>query len=291
MRLSLGLALAVAASVASSIVGCGSSGDDSSFGDPNATPPNSLDGQPGFVPGSSGGTSGSSGNAAQQDVDVASMRIDPADATLAVLGGQQATKPYKVFAKLKGSPTEIDITSRSVFYVPDNYLVGGFPTTAARSSRRACPRPRRILRSAAASSRCRRRHRTPTGRSPSKTSLTVKLSAILQSDRRSRRRCPRTRRRCSPERPSPVAVPALAYPNNNAMLPPNLRRLEVHWTPTGGTNLYQVSFISAVAEITYYSRCGGATTKPAEFKAGRAPSSSTRPATPTSPRAIAASAP
>src|SRR5205085_8681136 len=82
--------------------------------------------------GSSGtASSGSSGNATDQDIDVASLRIEPADATINVTAGQAATQGYKLFGKLNGQVTETDLTSRAVFYVPDNYLVGGFPLNGA----------------------------------------------------------------------------------------------------------------------------------------------------------------
>ena len=41
------------------------------------------------------------------------------------------------------------------------------------------------------------------------------------------------------------------------MLPPNLRVLDVHWLPGSSSNtLFQISFSSPTAQITYYSRCG-----------------------------------
>ena len=266
MRTTLGLLVAVSCAAFVPLA-CGSGSEGSTFGGTGIDDQTSSGGTSGTIGGSSGGTSGGTSGSTAQDVDVASMRIEPADATITVLGGQTATKPYKVFAKLKGTPNEIDITSRAVFYVPDNYLVGGFPvdgsaTFSTRLPAAATDPPQRggkLTVTATASN--------SDGPVTAKTSLTVKLSAILQSP------AVTPALPASPETlfiGAPVATrnPSLAYPNDKAMLPPNLRRLEVHWTPTGGTDLYQVSFISAVAEITYYSRCGGATTKPAEFKAG-----------------------
>ena len=123
MRLTLGLMLALG-SAAFLPLACGDSSSDSGFQDGTRS-----DDQTGTSGGIIGGSSGSSGSHAgsAQDVDAASLRIEPANAVIDVLGGQKASKAYKVFAKLKGTANEIDITSRSVFYVPDNYLVGGFP--------------------------------------------------------------------------------------------------------------------------------------------------------------------
>ena len=55
----------------------------------------------------------------------------------------------------------------------------------------------------------------------------------------------------------PTRIPTLEYPNNGAMLPPNLRLLDVHWLPGSPNNtLYRISFVSPQSQITYYSRCG-----------------------------------
>ena len=59
--------------------------------------------------------------------NIESMRIDPADLTLQVARGQSATQAFKAYATMQGIPGEIEITDRTIFYVPDNYLVGSFP--------------------------------------------------------------------------------------------------------------------------------------------------------------------
>ncbi|HXQ94219.1 MAG TPA: hypothetical protein VN864_03500, partial [Thermoplasmata archaeon] len=51
-------------------------------------------------------------------------------------------------------------------------------------------------------------------------------------------------------------APTIAYPNDGVMLPPNLKFLEVHWVPAAGTTLYEVSFVSAAANISYIVGCG-----------------------------------
>ena len=59
--------------------------------------------------------------------DIATMRIDPADSVLVVERGQSATLSFRAFATMKAGGGEVEITARTVFYVPDNYLVGEFP--------------------------------------------------------------------------------------------------------------------------------------------------------------------
>jgi hypothetical protein len=259
MRLSLVLALAVSAGAVGSIVGCGSNSGDSNFNDPNAAdPPNMLDGQPGFVPGDgSSGSSGSSGtSAASGDIDTASMRIDPANAVINVDAGQIATKAYRLFGKIKGTTNEIDLTSRAVFYVPDNYLVGGFPLNGGPTFSTRLPKVATDPAQRGGKLTVQAMAANASGTVTATTSLTVDLSAVLSGT-------------ASPALPASPAskfagavsaarAPVLAYPNNHTMLPPNLRTLEVHWMPGSASNtLYEISFKSALATITYYTRCGG----------------------------------
>src|SRR5689334_18226417 len=115
MRVSLGL---ISALTAAAIVGvaCGDTGNGSAFDD--GTRDDGLGGSGGGGgfggDGTSGGggSSGSSGGNTFEDIDQASMRIEPADAVFTIKPGQQVTQQYKVFGKVKGTGTEIDITSR-----------------------------------------------------------------------------------------------------------------------------------------------------------------------------------
>ena len=59
--------------------------------------------------------------------DIAAMRIDPENSVLVVQRGQSATLSFRAFATMKAGGDEVEITARTVFYVPDNYLVGEFP--------------------------------------------------------------------------------------------------------------------------------------------------------------------
>ena len=127
MRHSFGLFVVIGAATLTALA-CGSGGE-SEFGASSGSSGESSSGSSGLSS-SSSGSSGSSG-ATAADVDVASLRLEPADATLAVTAGQQATQGYKVFGKMKGTSAEVEMTSRAVFYVPDNYLVGGFPADGA----------------------------------------------------------------------------------------------------------------------------------------------------------------
>jgi hypothetical protein len=56
-------------------------------------------------------------------------------------------------------------------------------------------------------------------------------------------------------------VPRLVYPDDNVLVPPNLGRLEFHFTPGGDGNaatpnsLFEVRFLNAVTDVTVYTRC------------------------------------
>lgn len=83
---------------------------------------------------------------APQNIETA--RIEPADATLVVTAGQVATQPFRLLAKLKGKAGEVDLTSRTVFHVPEHFLVGGFPADGSslfstRIPSAAYPQPQR----------------------------------------------------------------------------------------------------------------------------------------------------
>ncbi len=50
-------------------------------------------------------------------------------------------------------------------------------------------------------------------------------------------------------------APALVYPNDGVVLPPNLGRLELHFRPGTGTTLYELTFASTVIDLKVFLRC------------------------------------
>jgi hypothetical protein len=190
------------------------------------------------------------------DIDVASVRIEPKDAVLTVEAGKVLKQDFKVFAKsITGGP-EQDFTSRFVFYVPDNYLVGGFPLDGAPTFTTRLPtkadepaqRGGKLTVQAFGAN-------SDNPKFISSTSLTIKLAENANAAG------------ASPAIPANPGsnftgnldanrAPTLAYPNNGAMIPPNLKRMEVHFRPgNGGNTLFEVSFTSASSETKYYTRC------------------------------------
>ncbi|HSO34888.1 MAG TPA: hypothetical protein VLT33_20305 [Labilithrix sp.] len=252
MRFTFTIGLATALGAAGlAAAACGST-DESTFNPPGQSSGSSGEGPGGF---GEGGTSSGNPNGSSEDVDPTSLRVDPADAVIDLQAGASKTQAYRVLGKKKGTTAEVDLTSRAVFYVPDNFLVGGFPldgkpTFTTRAGTADAPQRGGKLTVEATLS-------NSDGVVKKTTSLTVKLSATL------------TAGADVPANPASMfgatvdatRNPQLAYPNDGTMLPPNLRRLSVHWRPgTGGsaTSLYEISFTSAVGSIVYYSRCNGA---------------------------------
>jgi hypothetical protein len=201
---------------------------------------------------------GSTGAGTAQNIGT--LRIDPQNATLKVAPGAVATQTFRALATMKGSTTEVDITSRTVFYVPDNYLVGGFPadggpTFSTNLPTKAGDPPQRggvvTVQAQAANS------------DDPITSATTTLNVVLTGDVIPASGSPDA----TPSIPkNPAALfsgtadvtraPELVYPNNGTLLPPNLGTLEVHFKPGSLKNtLYQIEFSSATSDVAFYTRC------------------------------------
>ncbi len=257
MRSNVWLAIAVATAFAASAVGaCGGSGGHSGSGEDGV--PDAGPGDGGFrftrmMP-PDGGSDAAVGHF------LSNVHIVPANATITVLAGQSATQPYQVMGVVDGVPPEVDVTSHFVFYVPDNYLVGGFPlnggplfTTRVPSQPTDPPQRGGTLTVQAQAINPGNQPVTTT------TSLTVELLAQLTNvDPNGTIAIPANPGSLfTGGMPDPTRAPVLEYPNNGTMLPPNLRLLDIHWLPGSPNNtLYQISFASPTAQITYYSRCG-----------------------------------
>jgi hypothetical protein len=250
-HLSVVVAIAAAGAIALGGAACGSTGGNGGApGDGGGT---SFDGgqQPNLLgEGGSGGDDGGSGAV------ISGVTIVPPNATLTVQAGQSVSQTYKVMGVLNGSGAPVDVTSRFVFWVPDNYLVGDFPTNGG---------PVFTSRLPVASTDPPQQGGTLTveaealnpGNTPvtATTSLTIKLVATL--DETSDAGLPANPGQLFGGPNEPSRAPVLEYPNDGTMLPPNLRLLDVHWMPGSASNtLYQITFTSASSSITYYTGCG-----------------------------------
>lgn len=189
---------------------------------------------------------------------IVEMRIEPQDGVLVVNRGKAASVQFRAFARMQGASGEMEITDRTVFWVSNNYLVGGFPaagnsTFTVRIPSRSEEPPQRagvvtVNAKAASSGGAITAVTTP---------FTVKLADIGTLEAGAG---------ASPLPVNPASffngaesaayAPVLVYPNDGVLLPPNLGSLEVHWMPGASKgSLYEVGFKSELVDMRYYVRC------------------------------------
>jgi hypothetical protein len=202
--------------------------------------------------------------------DIATMRIDPADSVLVVQRGQSATVSFRAFATMQAGGGEVEITDRTVFYVPDNYLVGEFPADgsslfATRLPTSSADPPQRggkvTIQAMAAS--------TDNPITTVTTTLTVQIVDSGSAAAGSLGATPAIPSDPGPEftgTDSATLAPKLVYPNDGVLLPPNMQQMEVHFQPGSKTGeLYEISLLSDYSEYRYYTRCYA---DPAKFLLG-----------------------
>lgn len=198
--------------------------------------------------------------------NIVSLRIDPENAALMVKRGESATLAYHAYATMEGGSDEVDITARTVFYVPDNYLVGSFPSDgSARFSSRLpssdSPYPQRggqvTVQAQAANT------------SLPVTTVTTVLTVTIADTGSATASTPAAAPDI-PGNPQPLftgtdtssLAPTLIYPNAGVLLPPNLNSLEVHYLPgKSADELYEISIIGPYSVYRYYTRCWADTAK------------------------------
>lgn len=189
---------------------------------------------------------------------VESMRIEPADADLTVQAGQQVSQAYKVLARIQGRDREEDITARTVFYVPDAFTVGGFPVDGSSTFTTRLPQtdadpPQRggklTIAARAASS-----DGTIT---EVRTGLTVRIAPLTLTQPGAQPAIPADAGAKFGGAADATRAPRVVYPNDGVMLPPNLRRLDVHFDPGTGNDLFELRFAGPNSTVTYYARCTG----------------------------------
>jgi hypothetical protein len=202
--------------------------------------------------------------------NIESMRIEPVDSVLVLECGQSQPVSFRAFATMQAGGGEVEITDRTVFYVPDNYLVGTFPTDGSSTFTPRLPTastdpPQRggkvTIQAQAASNDIPITTVT--------TSLTVKIICSGAAAPDSPGATP-----AIPSDPGSqftgtdgaTLAPKLVYPNDGVLLPPNMRQFEVHFLPGSKTGeLYEISLLSDFSEYRGYTRCYA---DPKKFLAG-----------------------
>ncbi len=192
--------------------------------------------------------------------DIATMRIEPADSVVVVQRGQSVTVPFRAFATMRAGGGEVEITARTVFYVRDNYLVGGFPpdgsnTFTSRLPTSSADPPQRggkvTVQAQAASNNIPITTVT--------TTLTVKIidsGLAVAGSPAATPALPSDPGSAFTGANSATLAPTLVYPNDGVLLPPNVQQIEVHFMPGSKTGeLYEISILSDFSEYRYYTRC------------------------------------
>jgi hypothetical protein len=185
---------------------------------------------------------------------ISSLRIEPEDAVLELDADEEGEQEYRVFAELEGSSTEMDVTDRVVFYVPDNWHVGGFDGNGpVFTTNTTDPRGGVLTVQATAAN-------GDGSLEQIETSLTVRYHARPSDPRDDGSGdfdVPNDAEELFEGDEDAARTPLLVYPNDGVLLPPNLQRLSVHFEPGNAANtLFEVAFDAEGVELRYYVRCG-----------------------------------
>jgi hypothetical protein len=196
-----------------------------------------------------------------EEQNLVEFRVEPVDAQLDVALGTFTALEYRAFGRFASDPaTEVELTERTVFYVPDNYLVASFPGagTSTLTTRLPVSSSDPAQRGGALTVRAQAANSDGTI-STATTELQVRLRASLEPATGSNEATPALP--ADPESAftgtlSPARAPLLVYPNDGVLLPPNLGQLEVHFLPGAVDNtLFRVEFASDTTTIAHYTRC------------------------------------
>ena len=192
--------------------------------------------------------------------DITSMRIDPKDAVLVVQRGKATTLAFHAYATMQGSSTESDITSRTIFYVPDNYLVGAFPPDGSATFTTRLPAA--LTDPAQRGGKVTIQAQAASSNLPI-TTITTTITVRIVDTGTATAGTPAA----TPEIPTnpgtlftgtdtSTLAPLLVYPNDGVLLPPNMNQLEIHYLQGKSTHeLYEISLLGTYSEYRYYTRC------------------------------------
>ncbi len=197
---------------------------------------------------------------------LSSVEIVPANASLTMQAGQAATLPYKVMGIVNGAGGPVDVTDRFVFWVPDNYLVGDFPTNGGPLFTTRLPSSATDPVQRGGTLTVEADALNPGGQAlKATTSLQVQLVAQIDDSSNGADggaddagAIPGNASSLFGGTNDPSRAPVLEYPNDGVMLPPKPPRASTSTGVPGASKntLFQITFTSAAASVTYYTRCG-----------------------------------
>jgi len=205
------------------------------------------------------GVGGDNGNAER---NIVSLRVEPEDAVLDARVGTAVEQIFTAYAVFADAPDEeVDITRQAVFYVPDNYLVASFPADGSNTLVTRVPASDAEPAQRGGALTVRAQAASADGTiATATTSLLVRVGGErLPADPHgpfATPSLPDDPPSAFTGSPEPTRSPELIYPNDGVLLPPNLGRLEVHFTRGAAQNsLFEVRFSSTSTDLVYYTRC------------------------------------
>lgn len=166
---------------------------------------------------------------------VVSLTVEPADQVLEIEGATAATSDYTAIARYEDG-TSADVSDRVAWSLADSTL-GSFAsnrftsTVAKGGTTRVIAELAGVRGETGLSLKLRQRYTDPGASLPGDPAAPFTGPA------------------------DPGRAPALVYPNDGVLLPPNLRLLEVHFRPGAGNTLFEIAFENAVTDVKVYTRC------------------------------------
>jgi hypothetical protein len=186
--------------------------------------------------GSSGGGNWNGDGGPPPIKDLVSITVLPADQTLTIDSGTPAASAYTAMGTFKDGHTA-DITSQCAFQLADTTL-GGFLGAQFKSGTDKGGKTDVVA---------------IAGALTGSTTLTLKLKERYADPQSTG----------LPANPAsnfvggfdPSRAPDLVYPNDGVLVPPNLAKLEIHFHPGPGNNLFALEFENDVTDVIVYAQC------------------------------------
>lgn len=176
------------------------------------------------------------GKASTDLKDLESIRIEPADAVLEILNDKPAVQAYQAFGTFKDGSTR-EITADVAFSVRDTWvgLFKGAEFTSATTGGGATE----VF------------AETSTGVSGATTLTVIYKRVVIEKD------FPQAKVGAFKDDAeiNPGRGPALVYPPDNVLLPPNLTELELQWYPGSGNDLFELRIKNGGTDIRIYTKC------------------------------------
>jgi hypothetical protein len=185
------------------------------------------------------GAGGSGATPGSALADLVSLRVGPVMATVTITDGVAATQPFTATGTFRDGHEE-DVTTRVDWTSADTrratLSTAGLATTSTLLGGHVLVTARN-------------------GTLQASATLTVRLQLAIVDPAATPAIA------ATPAAPfsGPVAAaraPALVYPNDGVLLPPNLGKVEIHFRPGSASNtLYEIGFANDVTDVRVYTRC------------------------------------